>query len=195
VRAGTATWIVVSRSIATPKSLQRFRRAICRIECEESTALHRRAGGGQLERVLGNCVLDIAERLAKLLPLTTRYTRIALTLRRIVDQGIGYELALEARFCTAGQSCVGPVTLRCVRVKTRLESSGATRHTNTRYCAAAMGHSARSSRRSKSGPSPRRRQIVVGGTAIVGRSHMFGRNLLDSLGPPVVTAAAAATKS
>ena len=40
---------------------------------------------------------DIAERLAKLPPLTTRYTRIALTqkLRRIVDEGIGYGLALE----------------------------------------------------------------------------------------------------
>ena len=35
--------------------------------------------------------------LAKLPPLTTRYTRIALTqkLRRIVDEGIGYGLALE----------------------------------------------------------------------------------------------------
>ena len=42
--------------LATPKSLQRFRRAICRIECRESTALHRRAGGRRLERVLGNCV-------------------------------------------------------------------------------------------------------------------------------------------
>jgi enoyl-CoA hydratase/carnithine racemase len=40
---------------------------------------------------------EIAERLAKLPPLTTRYTRIALTqkLRRIVDEGIGYGLALE----------------------------------------------------------------------------------------------------
>jgi len=48
--------MVAPRSIATPKSLQRFRRAICRIECKESTALHRRAGGRHLERVLGNCV-------------------------------------------------------------------------------------------------------------------------------------------
>ena len=40
---------------------------------------------------------DIAEGLAKLPPLTTRYTRIALTqrLRRIVDEGLGYGLALE----------------------------------------------------------------------------------------------------
>ena len=40
---------------------------------------------------------EIAEGLAKLPPLTSRYTRIALTqkLRRIVDQGIGYGLALE----------------------------------------------------------------------------------------------------
>ena len=40
---------------------------------------------------------DIAEGLAKLPPLTTRYTRIALTqkLRRIIDQGVGYSLALE----------------------------------------------------------------------------------------------------
>jgi enoyl-CoA hydratase/carnithine racemase len=40
---------------------------------------------------------EIAERLAKLPPLTTRYTRIALTqkLRRIIDEGVGYGLALE----------------------------------------------------------------------------------------------------
>jgi enoyl-CoA hydratase/carnithine racemase len=40
---------------------------------------------------------EIAEGLAKLPPLTTRYTRIALTqkLRRIVDEGVGYSLALE----------------------------------------------------------------------------------------------------
>jgi enoyl-CoA hydratase/carnithine racemase len=40
---------------------------------------------------------EIAEGLARLPPLTTRYTRIALTqkLRRIVDEGIGYGLALE----------------------------------------------------------------------------------------------------
>jgi enoyl-CoA hydratase/carnithine racemase len=40
---------------------------------------------------------EIAEGLAELPPLTTRYTRIALTqkLRRIVDEGIGYGLALE----------------------------------------------------------------------------------------------------
>ncbi|MEZ5577300.1 MAG: enoyl-CoA hydratase/isomerase family protein, partial [Candidatus Competibacteraceae bacterium] len=40
---------------------------------------------------------EIAERLAKLPPLTSRYTRIALTqkLRRIIDEGIGYGLALE----------------------------------------------------------------------------------------------------
>ena len=40
---------------------------------------------------------EIAERLAALPPLTSRYTRIALTqnLRRIVDEGAGYGLALE----------------------------------------------------------------------------------------------------
>jgi enoyl-CoA hydratase/carnithine racemase len=40
---------------------------------------------------------EIAEGLARLPPLTTRYTRIALTqkLRRIVDEGVGYSLALE----------------------------------------------------------------------------------------------------
>ena len=40
---------------------------------------------------------EIAESLAALPPLTSRYTRIALTqkLRRIVDEGIGYGLALE----------------------------------------------------------------------------------------------------
>jgi enoyl-CoA hydratase/carnithine racemase len=40
---------------------------------------------------------EIAEGLAKLPPLTTKYTRIALTqrLRRLVDEGIGYGLALE----------------------------------------------------------------------------------------------------
>jgi enoyl-CoA hydratase/carnithine racemase len=39
----------------------------------------------------------IAEELAKLPPLTARYTRIALTqkLRRIIDEGVGYGLALE----------------------------------------------------------------------------------------------------
>jgi enoyl-CoA hydratase/carnithine racemase len=40
---------------------------------------------------------EIAEALARLPPLTTRYTRIALTqkLRRIIDEGVGYGLALE----------------------------------------------------------------------------------------------------
>jgi len=40
---------------------------------------------------------EIADGLAKLPPLTTRYTRIALTqkLRRIIDEGVGYGLALE----------------------------------------------------------------------------------------------------
>ena len=40
---------------------------------------------------------EIAESLTKLPPLTTRYTRIALTqkLRRIIDEGVGYGLALE----------------------------------------------------------------------------------------------------
>lgn len=40
---------------------------------------------------------EIAERIAALPPLTSRYTRIALTqkLRRIIDEGAGYGLALE----------------------------------------------------------------------------------------------------
>jgi enoyl-CoA hydratase/carnithine racemase len=40
---------------------------------------------------------EIAEGIAALPPLTSRYTRIALTqkLRRIVDEGVGYSLALE----------------------------------------------------------------------------------------------------
>jgi enoyl-CoA hydratase/carnithine racemase len=40
---------------------------------------------------------EIAEGLAQLSPLTTRYTRVALTqkLRRIIDEGVGYGLALE----------------------------------------------------------------------------------------------------
>jgi enoyl-CoA hydratase/carnithine racemase len=40
---------------------------------------------------------EIAAGLAKLPPLTTRHTRIALTqkLRRIIDEGVGYSLALE----------------------------------------------------------------------------------------------------
>jgi enoyl-CoA hydratase/carnithine racemase len=40
---------------------------------------------------------EIAEGLVKLPPLTSRYTRIALTqkLRRIIDEGVGYSLALE----------------------------------------------------------------------------------------------------
>ena len=40
---------------------------------------------------------EIAEGLVKLPPLTTHYTRIALTqkLRRIIDEGVGYGLALE----------------------------------------------------------------------------------------------------
>ena len=40
---------------------------------------------------------EIAEGLASLPPLATSYTRIAMTqkLRRIVDEGVGYGLALE----------------------------------------------------------------------------------------------------
>jgi enoyl-CoA hydratase/carnithine racemase len=40
---------------------------------------------------------EIAEQLAKLPPLTTHYARVALTqkLRRIIDEGVGYGLALE----------------------------------------------------------------------------------------------------
>jgi enoyl-CoA hydratase/carnithine racemase len=48
------------------------------------------------ERLLARAY-EIAESLAALPPLTSRYTRIALTqkLRRIVDEGVGYSLALE----------------------------------------------------------------------------------------------------
>jgi enoyl-CoA hydratase/carnithine racemase len=48
------------------------------------------------ERLLGRA-REIAEALTKLPPLTTRYARIALTqkLRRIIDEGVGYSLALE----------------------------------------------------------------------------------------------------
>jgi enoyl-CoA hydratase/carnithine racemase len=48
------------------------------------------------DRLLGRA-RDIAEGLARLPVLTTRYTRIALTqkLRRIIDEGVGYSLALE----------------------------------------------------------------------------------------------------
>jgi enoyl-CoA hydratase/carnithine racemase len=40
---------------------------------------------------------EIADQIAALPPLTGRYTRIALTqkLRRIIDEGVGYSLALE----------------------------------------------------------------------------------------------------
>lgn len=40
---------------------------------------------------------ELAESLAQLPPLTSRYTRIALTqkLRRLIDEGVGYSLALE----------------------------------------------------------------------------------------------------
>ncbi|TMV67349.1 enoyl-CoA hydratase/isomerase family protein, partial [Thioclava sp. BHET1] len=40
---------------------------------------------------------ELAEQLAALPPLTARYTRIALTqrLRRLIDEGAGYGLALE----------------------------------------------------------------------------------------------------
>jgi hypothetical protein len=40
---------------------------------------------------------EIAESLAKLPPLTTRYTRIALTrkLRHLIDEGVAFGLALE----------------------------------------------------------------------------------------------------
>ena len=57
--------------------------------------------GAVNEIVPGNELLarahEIAEGLARLPPLTTSYTRIALTqkLRRIIDEGIGYGLALE----------------------------------------------------------------------------------------------------
>jgi enoyl-CoA hydratase/carnithine racemase len=48
------------------------------------------------ERLLSRA-REIAEGLTKLPALTTRYTRIALTqkLRRIIDEGVGYGLALE----------------------------------------------------------------------------------------------------
>jgi enoyl-CoA hydratase/carnithine racemase len=53
---------------------------------------------------------EIAEELARLPPLTARYTRIALTqkLRRIIDEGIGYGLALEGISAAAvGRAAAG----------------------------------------------------------------------------------------
>ena len=46
---------------------------------------------------------EIAERLAGLPPLATSYTRIAMTqkLRRIIDEGVGYGLALEGISCSS----------------------------------------------------------------------------------------------
>jgi enoyl-CoA hydratase/carnithine racemase len=48
------------------------------------------------DRLLGRA-REIAEAIAKLPPLTSHYTRVALTqkLRRIIDAGTGYGLALE----------------------------------------------------------------------------------------------------
>ena len=48
------------------------------------------------DRLLGRA-REIAERIARLPPLTASYTRVALTqkLRRIVDETVGYGLALE----------------------------------------------------------------------------------------------------
>jgi enoyl-CoA hydratase/carnithine racemase len=50
----------------------------------------------QADRLLARAH-ELAEGLAKLPPLTTSYTRIALTqkLRRLIDEGVGYGLALE----------------------------------------------------------------------------------------------------
>jgi enoyl-CoA hydratase/carnithine racemase len=71
---------------------------LTRQELDASTA---KAWGAVNEIVPADKLLararEIAEGLAKLPPLTTRYTRIALTqkLRRIIDEGVGYGLALE----------------------------------------------------------------------------------------------------
>jgi enoyl-CoA hydratase/carnithine racemase len=71
------------------------------LTCQELDAETAKQWGAVNEIVPAGKVLararEIAEGLAKLPPLTTRYTRIALTqkLRRIVDEGIGYGLALE----------------------------------------------------------------------------------------------------
>jgi enoyl-CoA hydratase/carnithine racemase len=68
---------------------------------QELSAETAKAWGAVNEIVLDDKLLprahEIAEELAKLPPLTTRYARIALTqkLRRIVDAGVGYSLALE----------------------------------------------------------------------------------------------------
>jgi enoyl-CoA hydratase/carnithine racemase len=54
---------------------------------------------------------DLAEGLVKLPALTTRYTRIALTqkLRRVIDEGIGYGLALEGiSAANVARSMTGP---------------------------------------------------------------------------------------
>jgi enoyl-CoA hydratase/carnithine racemase len=71
------------------------------LTCQELDADTARQWGAVNEIVPGDKLLprarEIAEGLAQLPPLTTKYTRIALTqkLRRIVDEGIGYGLALE----------------------------------------------------------------------------------------------------
>src|ERR1700688_4032477 len=71
---------------------------LTRQELEPRTA---REGGAVNEILPADKLLprarEIAEALAQLPPLTTRYTRIALTqkLRRLIDEGIGYCLALQ----------------------------------------------------------------------------------------------------
>jgi len=68
------------------------------LEFVEGPTLRRLIGDGipPMRNVISIGV-QIAEGLAKLPPLTTRYTRIALTqkLRRIIEEGVGYGLALE----------------------------------------------------------------------------------------------------
>jgi enoyl-CoA hydratase/carnithine racemase len=68
---------------------------------QESSAQTAKEWGAVNEIVLADRLLararEIAEGIAKLPRFTTRYTRIALTqkLRRIIDEGVGYGLALE----------------------------------------------------------------------------------------------------
>ena len=79
---------------------------------------------------------EIAEQIAKLPPLTSRYTRIALTqkLRRIIDGGVGYGLALEgisaadvARSQARKKETMARKRAACARLSIRRSSTGSIR--------------------------------------------------------------------
>ena len=79
---------------------------------------------------------EIAEQIAKLPPLTSRYTRIALTQkrRRIIDGGVGYGLALEgisaadvARSQARKKETMARKRAACARLSIRRSSTGSIR--------------------------------------------------------------------